>query len=85
MGFIVAVVDGMVFNSSATHAMRLTREALNWCCNCEGGYKKTGCALQIKVANYKFKAHGNLQVQEAPDKKPAAADSKEDLSETESK
>ena len=47
----VAVVDGMVFDSSASHAMRLTRDALDWCCDCSGGYKSTGCALRIKVAN----------------------------------
>ena len=67
----VAVVDGMVFDSSATHAMRLTWDALDWCCNCSGGYKRTGCALKIKVARCKFKAQRGSQMKQAPDKKPA--------------
>ena len=66
----VAVVDGMVFDSSATHAMRLTQDALDWCCDCSGGYKRTGCALRIKVAQRKSKAQRNSQLQQSPDKKP---------------
>ena len=34
---VAAVVDGMVFDSLATHAMRLTRDTLDWFCNCAGG------------------------------------------------
>ena len=66
----VAVVDGMVFDSSASHAMRLTRDALDWCCDSSRGYKRTGCALRIKVAQRKSKAQRNLQLQQSLDKKP---------------
>ena len=38
----VAVVNGMIFDSSTTHAIHLCWEALDWCCNCNGGYGKTG-------------------------------------------
>ena len=80
-----AMVDGIVFDSAAANAMPLTcQDALDWRCNCAGGYKKTGGALRIKVANCEFKASRNLQVQEAPDEKPAAADTKEDSSKEES-
>ena len=50
----VAVVNGMVFDSSATHAMRLCRKVLNWCCNCTGGYAKTGHAIRFKVPTSKI-------------------------------
>lgn len=36
----VAVVNGMIFDSSTMNAMLLCREALDWCCNCNGGYGK---------------------------------------------
>ena len=41
----VAVVDGMMFDSSTMNAMDLCREALDWCCNCNGGFGKTGKTL----------------------------------------
>ena len=51
----VAIVNGMIFDSCATHAMLLGREPLNWCCNCKGGYGKTGRALRIKIKDCSFK------------------------------
>ena len=52
----VAVVNGMIFDSSATYAMDLCREALDWCCNCIGGYGKTGKAMRITRKRCKFEA-----------------------------
>ena len=52
----VAVVDGLIFDSSAKHAMMLNRSSLDWCCNCVDGCAKTGHAIRIKVADCKFKA-----------------------------
>ena len=51
----VAVVNGMIFDSSATYAMHLCPEALDWCCNCNG-YGKTGKAMQITIKRCKFEA-----------------------------
>ena len=45
----VAVVNGMVFDSSTTHAMVLCRDVLDWCCNSIGGYARTGHAIRFKV------------------------------------
>ena len=44
----VAVVDGMIFDSSTTHAMLLCRNALDWCCNSVGGHVKTGHSIRFK-------------------------------------
>ena len=52
----IAVVDGLIFDSSSMHAMELHRSCLDWCCNCVGGYAKTGHAMRIKITNCKFKA-----------------------------
>ena len=52
----VAVVNGMIFDSCHTHAMLLCWEGLDWCCNCNGGFLKTGWALRIKITRCKFKA-----------------------------
>ena len=50
----VAVVDGLIFDSSAKHAMTLNRSSLDWCC--VDGHAKTGHAIRIKITNCKFKA-----------------------------
>ena len=52
----VAAVDGLIFDSSAKHAMTLTQASLDWCCNCVNGYAKTGHAIRIKITDCKFKA-----------------------------
>ena len=52
----VAVVDGLIFDSSAKHAMILSRASLDWCCNCMNGFVKIGNTLRIKIKNCKFKA-----------------------------
>ena len=44
----VAVVNGMIFDSSTTHAMLLCRNALDWCCNSVGGCVKTGHSIRFK-------------------------------------
>ena len=51
----VAIVNGLIFDSCATHAMSLDRPPLDWCCNCKGGYKKTGQALRIRMTQRKVK------------------------------
>ena len=51
----VAIVNGMIFDSCTTHAMPLDRPPLDWCCNCKGGYRRTGRALRIKIKQCKFK------------------------------
>ena len=51
----VAIVNGMIFDSCTTHAMPLDRPPLDWCCNCKGGYGRTGRALRIKIKQCKFK------------------------------
>ena len=51
----IAVVNGLIFDSSATHAMQLNTPCLDWCCNCAGGYRNTGSTLRIKIPNCQFK------------------------------
>lgn len=51
----IAIVNDMIFDSSATHAMYLCCEALDWCSNCKGGYGKAGCILLIKIEKCQFK------------------------------
>ena len=52
----VAVIGGLLFDSSYTYAMDLCRCCLDWCCNCEKGYARTGHALRFKIKDCKFKA-----------------------------
>lgn len=56
----VAVVDGKIFDSSATHAMHLCRKALDWCCNCDGGYSRTGHAVRFSIPAKKDRQLRNL-------------------------
>ena len=51
----IAIINGMIFDSSTTHAMHLCCEALDWCSNCKGGYGKVGYTLRIKIAQCQFK------------------------------
>ena len=44
----VAVVNGMIFDNSTTHAMLLCRNALDWCCNSVGGHVTTGHSVRFK-------------------------------------
>ena len=57
----VAVVNGMIFDSSHTHAMLLCQKALDWCCNCNGGFGKTGQTLRIKITRCMFEAANQVQ------------------------
>jgi hypothetical protein len=43
----VTLVGGLVFDSNCTHAMRLNRETLDWCCNCEAGFIRAAYALRF--------------------------------------
>ena len=58
----VTVVNGMIFDSSTTHAMDLCREALDWCCNCNGGFSKTGKALRITIKRCDFEKWCKVRV-----------------------
>jgi len=51
----VAVVNGMMFDSCAKHAMLVSQKGLDWCCNCPGGFNKTGHAVRFKITNCDFK------------------------------
>ena len=59
----VAVVDGLIFDSSANCAMVLSQSSLDWCCNCLRGYSKTGHAIRIKITDCTFKAAKKEQKQ----------------------
>ena len=52
----VAVVDGLIFDSSANSAMALSQSSLDWCCNCLRGHSKTGHVIRIKITDCIFKA-----------------------------
>jgi hypothetical protein len=43
----VTLVGDWVFDSNCTHAMRLNKETLDWCCNCEAGFKRATYALRF--------------------------------------
>jgi hypothetical protein len=43
----VTLVGDLVFDSNCTHAMRLSKETLDWCCNCETGFKRASFALRF--------------------------------------
>jgi hypothetical protein len=43
----VTLVGDLVFDSNCTHAMHLNKETLDWCCNCETGFKRASYALHF--------------------------------------
>ncbi len=43
----VTLVGDLVFDSNCTHAMRLTRETLDWCCNYKTGFMRAAYALRF--------------------------------------
>jgi hypothetical protein len=43
----VTVVNDLVFDSNCTHAMRLSKETLDWCCNCQAGFVRAAYALRF--------------------------------------
>jgi hypothetical protein len=43
----VAVVDDLLFDSNLPHALKLTKRALDWSCNCDGGYVKLKMAIKF--------------------------------------
>jgi hypothetical protein len=45
----VAIIDHMVFDSTAKHPLTFSEESLNWCCNCEKGFYKVYYALSWKL------------------------------------
>ena len=51
----VAIVNGMIFDSCASNAMYLDRIPLDWCCNCDGGYAKSGYTLRIRITQCRYK------------------------------
>ena len=65
----VAVVDNKIFDSSTADAVDLCWEALDWCCNCNGGYGKTGKTMRITIKRCKFEAKCRARVSA-----PTAAD-----------
>ena len=44
----VAIVDDRVFDSKLPHALQLTKQALDWCCSCEGGYLGLKMAIKFR-------------------------------------
>jgi hypothetical protein len=43
----VTLVNDLVFDSNCTHAMRLNKETLDWCCNCEKGFLRAVYLLRF--------------------------------------
>lgn len=46
---VVCLVDNLIFDSSLNHPMKLAKESLDWCCNCEGGMSSVNYAVRFKV------------------------------------
>jgi hypothetical protein len=43
----VTLVNDLVFDSNCTHAMRLSKHTLDWCCNCPGGFVRAVYVLRF--------------------------------------
>ena len=43
----VTIVQDLIFDSNLKRALKLTKELLDWCCNCEGGYIMLKSAVQF--------------------------------------
>ena len=46
----VTIIDGLVFDSVLPYPVILSKEALDWCCNCEGGMKGIKHAVKITLS-----------------------------------
>ena len=46
----VTIIDGLVFDSVLPHPLILSKESLDWCCNCEGGMKGIKYAVKITLS-----------------------------------
>jgi hypothetical protein len=44
----VTLVGDLVFDSNCTHAMRLNKETLDWCCNCKTGFMCAAFVLRFR-------------------------------------
>ena len=47
MNHTVTVVDGLVFDSNCSYAMRLSKKTFDWCCNCKDGYNRATYAVRF--------------------------------------
>jgi hypothetical protein len=47
MSHTVTIVNDLVFDSNCSYAMRLSKETLDWCCNCKGGYDRANYAVRF--------------------------------------
>jgi hypothetical protein len=43
----VTLVNDLVFDSNCNNALRLNKQTLDWCCNCEGGFVRAVYALRF--------------------------------------
>ena len=43
----VTIVQDLIFDSNLKRALKLTKESLDWCCNCEGGYVMLKSAVKF--------------------------------------
>jgi len=48
----VAIVDNLIFDSTHTHALVMSKKSLDWCCNCEdnGGFESVFFALRFSMS-----------------------------------
>ena len=46
----VTLIDGLVFDTVLKHPMKLLKDALDWCCNCDGGMKGIKNAVKISFS-----------------------------------
>ena len=46
----VTIIDRLVFDSVLPHPLILSKESLDWCCNCEGGMKGIKHAVKITLS-----------------------------------
>jgi hypothetical protein len=47
MQHAITVVGHYIFDSTSKHALHLTQESLDWCCNTQLGYKRAYFAIRF--------------------------------------
>jgi hypothetical protein len=41
------LVDGFIFDTNSKYPLFLTKDSLDWCCNCEGGFDRVYFAYRF--------------------------------------
>jgi len=57
----ICLYNGLVFDTSLEHPMKLNQSSLDWSCNCEGGMVGVHHAVRFRLLNQTLKKNENMK------------------------